>query len=59
MRNRARNAWLASVVMVLFLGALLALMLAVAIAVREIYRSHLALRYEVEQIGKLDIRSDT
>ena len=47
-------AWLASAVMVLFLGALLALMLAVAIAVREIYRSHLALRYEVERVAKLN-----
>ena len=46
-------AWLSGAVLLLFLGALLALMLGVAVAVREIYRSHLTVRYEVEQVIKL------
>ena len=50
--------WLTSAVLLLFIGALLALMLAVAVAVLEIYRSNRALRYEVEQIGKLSAQSN-
>jgi hypothetical protein len=50
-------AWLSTMILVLFIGALLALMLAVAIAVAEIYRSHLAVRYEVEQITKLSLQN--
>jgi len=41
-------------VLLLFLGALLALMIGVAIAVMEIYRSNLAVRYEAEQIAGLN-----
>ena len=46
-------AWISSLVLVFFLGGLLALMIAVAIAVLEIYRSHFAVRFEVERIAML------
>ena len=45
--------WLATAILLLFMGGLLALMLAVTSAVREIYRSHLSVHYEVEQVTKL------
>ncbi|MEO8392590.1 MAG: DUF2721 domain-containing protein [Chloroflexota bacterium] len=47
-------AWVSTLVLLLFLGALLALMTGVAIAVMEIYRSNLAVRYEAEQIAGLN-----
>ena len=47
-------SWISTIVLILFLGGLLALMLGVVNAVREIYRSHLSVRYEVEQVGRLN-----
>lgn len=46
--------WIASFVLIFFLAALLSLMIAVAIAVREVYGSHRAIRYEVEQVLRLN-----
>jgi hypothetical protein len=50
--------WMSYLVLVLFIGALLALMLGVTVAVVEIYRSHLAVRYEVERVLKLKLPSE-
>lgn len=46
-------AWVSSLVLVLFLGAILALMGGVALAVIEIFGSHRAVHYEVRHIAGL------
>ncbi len=50
-------AWMALLTLLCFLAALLALMLSVAMAVREVYGSQLAIRYEVERVMQLDANS--
>ncbi len=47
------TAWIGTIVLVLFLGAILALMGGVALAVVEIYGSNRALHFEVERVVKL------
>lgn len=46
-------AWLSSLVLVLFLGGMISLMLAIVQTVVEVFRSHRAVRYEVERSAHL------
>jgi hypothetical protein len=45
--------WVSALVLLFFLAALLAVMIAVAIAVREVFGSHRAIRYEVERVAQI------
>jgi hypothetical protein len=46
--------WMEVLILGFFLAALLAIMVALAIAVREVYGSHRAIRYECEQVVRLN-----